>query len=184
MCTALLDMTLAELFRSPFVRIPFLGFAIFATVATTATPGWSRESATPPERLELAKGATAERQFTYEASQAPVDLEILLDAFSATSGKLRVVAEKGCVVDRTYGQLEPFRWYLLDGDGKSQGGYSAREFITKTTCPEGKGSVTVRIENVGAEPIVFSSTVKASVGGGPGEEDAPDGAFVTLRRVP
>lgn len=184
-CIVLLEMTLAQLFRSPFVRIPFLGFAIFSSVATSAPASWHLEDATAREGIELARGAIAERRFTYESSEGSIELSVVLDAFSDTSDKVHVVVDGACHVDAVYEQREPKRWHRLDSQGAAGAGWSS-DIRARATCSDGKkGSVTVRIENLGAAPTTFMSSVSASIGGATGDAaDVPAGAFVRVRRVP
>lgn len=92
-------MVFSQLFSNPFVRSSFLGLAVVATVATSQPAAWSLSDTTKPEHLALAAGAATERTVAYEASEASVQLQIQLETFATTGGKVRVVAE-GCGLDR------------------------------------------------------------------------------------
>ena len=92
-------MVFSQLFSNPFVRSSFLGLADVATVATSQPAAWSLSDTTKPEHLALAAGAATERTVAYEASEASVQLQIQLETFATTGGKVRVVAE-GCGLDR------------------------------------------------------------------------------------
>jgi hypothetical protein len=60
--------SLSVAFRSPFVRIPFLAFAVISTVATSA-PAWDLQANPISEDITLAPGESYVRKVEYSASQ-------------------------------------------------------------------------------------------------------------------
>ena len=172
-------MVLSQLFRSPFVRVPFLGFAVVATVATSQPDVWSLSDATDRQPLALAAGAVTERTLAYEASEASVELRVALETFSTTGGKVRVVVQ-GCGLDRTYEQREPKRWNPIEDRDASW-------FVTpyfSASCSGKSATVKVRIENVGEAPIACDLSFEATITGPGGDSEAPRDAFVRVRTVP
>lgn len=175
-------MVLSQLFRSPFVRLPFLGFAVVATVATTAPDGWFLDDSTPVESIELARGASVERTIAYEASERSVQLTVDLGATSTTTGKLRVVAAS-CGIDESVEQREPQRWRSIDGSGSASPSWTVTPRLLGW-CSGATGTVTVRIENLGADPIVVHATMTVTISGPGNDSLPPKDAFIHVRLVP
>jgi hypothetical protein len=175
-------MSLAQLFRSPFVRIPFLGFAIFSSVATSQPDGWSLSDGPPSARIEIAAGDTAARDFAYETSESQIGLTLDLDTFAASSGpaKLHLVA-KECGLDELYERrTDHVGWFRLDSAGGTEPGGEGKlpQIHIYEECLGKQGPISLRIENLGPTAIGFAAKVQATITGAP--QETPPGAFVRM----
>lgn len=188
-------MTFARLFRSPFVRVPFIGFAVVATVATSA-PQWDLEARAVDEGVTLAPGDSFERKVEYDASH-DVQLETSVTGPAASGTRIRVehddsngdsaadagdrihVGSGACDARFTYESKEPGRWVFVRTDGTlDEIAYTAAE--SKSSCNSKSGVATVKVTNDGAESLKLHVVVRATIGG---RDDEPDGAFVNAKVV-
>jgi hypothetical protein len=175
-------MTLGQLFRSPFVRVPFLAFAVFSSVATSA-PSWSLEDATPKERIELQAGQSVERKVAYDASEDHVRLRVVLERFSSTSGAtLRITGEE-CHLSGLYEQRPGGEWFNLDASTTDEIPSSPSLSLDGSCKSLKSGTLVLRIENVGATGVAFDAHQVASIGYD-GTDETPSGAFVHVTVLP
>jgi len=153
-------MALAQLFRSPFVRVPFLAFAVLSSVATSSPNGWVLHARATTPAVTVVKGAPIERRFAYSASQ---EFELRLDIRALSSrGQLKVTVPE-CGIDADL-SLE-----ISD--------------TVSTTCDKRDGTFTVRFETPDAAPLTLALDVAVAISGDESNE-APDGAHVSVKAEP
>jgi hypothetical protein len=181
-------MSLAQLFRSPFVRIPFLGFAIFSSVATSQ-PAWSVDDQTPEEHIAIAAGQSVaiaagqsvDRRFAYDASDTNLKVKLHLDDFSSPSSasrSLKIVGEE-CGFKGVYEKRSGEDWKNVDPPQAYV--QSGADLTLENTCLAKSGTLALRIENVGAGDIAFDLHAEASLSG---NGDEPPGAFAHIEVLP
>jgi hypothetical protein len=176
-------MVLSTLFRSPFVRVPFLAFAVVATVATSEPAGWTLHAETPAQMLTVAAGDVVERSFTWSSSESGVELAVDLDGFApAKGGAVRILAP-ACNIDARFQRRDDGHWSTLREDGTTIG--IGHDHPRATGWCRDKGlAVLVRIENDGATSLTFDATVEVEARGPGGVTEAPAGAFVDVKALP
>jgi hypothetical protein len=187
-------VNLTSLLRSPFVRVPFLLFAVVATVATSQ-PSWSLDSTPLDEGVKLVPGASFERKVEYEASH-PVVIETELSGSSEVGAKLRITQDDasngatpdagrgvsgatGCDGETVFEPLESGKWKKEGYDGKPVD----RVIEARSSCDSKKGTLTFRITNEGTASAQVHVKLQAVIRGD-GDTDAPDGAFVRAKVIP
>ncbi len=195
-------MSVSRFFRSPLVRVPFLLFAVVATVATSV-PAWQLDDTPIDQAITLAAGASVERKIGYEASH-PVDLrtDLRTDLSSpdASGTKLRIVyddattppaSDAGGSRDRDnyrnacdsgwlYESNKAGKWKTT-GDGTDPSDYWSSLASANATCSNNTGTVTIRITNEGRSSLDLHWTTIARIGD---RGDEPKGAFVRAKVVP
>ena len=118
-------MTLSTLFRSPFVRVAFLAFAVFSTVATSEAQ-WSLDAVPFDEDVTIFSRHTLEKKIQYDASR-PVSLHVELGGEAHEGSRLRFELDGGPVRDRG----------IDDAGGATDGSLSGPD--ASATADAGKG---------------------------------------------
>lgn len=201
-------MSVSKAFRSPFFRVPFLAFAVFATVATSQAR-WSLEASPIDEDITLAPGASLERRVEYEASQA-VGFATKLSGAGVDGASVRVANEdsssahpdlddarfdagpsagdagagvvRGCDGQWSFRWIEG-RWRPLDRDGNVRETFATTTMHAAGSCDTKEGTVAVKVTNLGESEVKLRMSTEVLIVGA-GDSDPPDGAFVRAKVVP
>ena len=195
-----ITVTFSRAFRSPFVRIPFLAFAVIATVATSQ-PEWDVEARPVDEGITLTRGASVERKIGYEGSH-DVRIRSELSGSAPSGTRIRIQhtdpngapdvdaggdggsAETGglvrCSADATYESKEPGKWVRVYPDGQLAD-WSSSTMSADSSCKSKSGTTIVKVTNEGGDELKLHLTIRAIIGGV--GDDTPDGAFVRAQVV-
>lgn len=205
------SVRLSRAFRSPFLRVPFLAFAVFATVATSQAK-WDVDAIAVDERITLAPGTTVARKIEFEASHDVVfDTVVTGTAEPGTrvhvthvderdaSGDAGDAADTGAPGDADdagadAGRMtcrgglihradEERRWQRIDRDGTPYETSPDRKMTVRGQCDAKSGVTVVQVTNESAAEVELHLTVRAVISG-VGDSDAPDGAFVRAKIAP
>ncbi len=206
-------MRISQLHRSRPARLLSLGFAVFATVATSQ-PSWGLQETAFDGELTIEPGGSAVKKIAYDGSQE-VDVSTTITGSPAAGTKVRVAFDDGLSASSgpdagfadaagagspDAGTSEPAvsarckKTWLFEADGKgdwSLGPEDATYLPVKSgrsprasSCGQRTRDVaTVTITNDAAEPLRVRLKIEGSISG-LGSDDEPDGAFVHAKLVP
>jgi hypothetical protein len=188
----------ASTLDSPLLRIPFLVFAVLATVATNnddgAPPSWNLQNTAFEEQVTLEPGASLERSLRYEGThevsitstvvgtakagaRVSVVHDDLEDGKAAEPTRARAT-HRGCDATFTLEASGDGKWKHVDVTGTADGQPLDGDTAVVTDCPRQRGSVVVRLTNPGIEPLKLEWRGSGRIGAqGNG---APDGALIRV----
>ncbi|MBX3207482.1 MAG: hypothetical protein KF764_20710 [Labilithrix sp.] len=192
-------MSPSSALRSPFVRVPFLAFAVVATVATSQAK-WDVDALAVDEGLTLAPGTSVARKIEFEGSHEVV-FDTVVSGSAAPGTKVHVEhadasgepdADAGATGDAgsmtcrggwIHRADDERRWVRVDRDGVPYESSPQSTMTLRGECSAKSGVTLVKITNESTAELELHLTVRAVISG-VGDSDAPDGAFVRAKVVP